>query len=265
MEIELKNVTVVLEERKVLEDISLTLYTEGVTMLLGRNGAGKTTLMRTIIGQYRPKAGEVLLDGKSVLEWKSGERSRKISYIPQEREIPFGCTALEYAAMGQAPYTPFYKNYDKIGLQEAQRAMEELGIAHLADRQMTHLSGGEKKLVSIARTRVQKTPWMVLDEPMASLDFTRQHRFLRLLREESQKGLGIFLSIHDPSLAVQYADRILLLKENRIAGDFQRGENGFSPDLEPCLKNIYGNEVRLSKQQNRTVLFWKEDEDVYHS
>ncbi|MBM6829431.1 ABC transporter ATP-binding protein [Anaerotignum lactatifermentans] len=262
MEIELRQVSVFLGERPVLAEVNLRLLPEGVTMLLGRNGAGKTTLMKTILGRYRPKRGQVLLDGRPVEQWTAGERSRRIAYIPQEREIPMGCTALEYAAMGQAPYTPFYKNYDKIGLKEGAAALEELGIAALGARQMTRLSGGEKKLVAIARTRVQKTPWLILDEPTASLDFTREHHFLRLLRKESQKGRGVFLTIHNPSLAVQYADRILVLGEKSILGDFCREKDGFPRRLEECLRQIYGPEILLTEQEGRQALLWKEEEHV---
>lgn len=259
MEIKLKNVWVSLHKREILEDISLSLMPHGMTMLLGRNGAGKTTLFRTIIGQHQPNKGQVLLEERSISSWSHKERSRKIAYIPQEKEMPVGCTVLEYVSMGQAPYTPFYKSYDKEGLQMGREALEELGIGSLLYRQMVALSGGEKKLVAIARTRVQKTPWMILDEPLAALDFTRQHEILQRLRQESRRGKGVLLSIHDPSLAVQYADRILLLHEKRIAGDFIKGINGFSSKLEESLQRIYGKEVVLLEESGQKILYWKEE------
>lgn len=259
MEIELKNVWVSLHQQEILQDISLSLLPKGMTMLLGRNGAGKTTLFRTILGQHQPSGGQVLLEGRSISSWSHKERSRKIAYIPQEKEMPIGCTVLEYVAMGQAPYTPFYKSYDREGLQMGKQALEELGISSLLHRQMVALSGGEKKLVAIARTRVQKTPWMILDEPLAALDFTRQHEILQKLRQESRRGKGVLLSIHDPSLAVQYADRILLLHEKQIAGDFVRGVDGFSSDLEQSLQKIYGKEVVLLEEGGQKILYWKEE------
>lgn len=258
MGIELREVWVSLHGKVILQDISLTLCAEGVTMLLGRNGAGKTTLFRAVLGQQALAKGQIFLDGKPVQAWKPKEKSRKIAYIPQEKEMPLGCTAEEYTAMGQAPYTPFYKSYDKEGLRLARQILAEFGISHLAKRQMTQLSGGEKKLVAIARTRVQKTPWMILDEPLAALDFKRQHEILQRLRQESREGRGVVLSIHDPALAVQYADRILLLHERRIVGDFQRQKTGFSSELEKNLQNIYGKQVVLWEKEGQNLVYWKE-------
>ncbi len=179
--------------------------------LLGPNGCGKTTLFRTVLGLLAPLAGEVRVQGQPVHSWPRAEFARRVGYVPQAQAGVFGFEALDMVLMGRAARLPALARPSSADRALAPGCLEQLGIAHLALRPYTELSGGERQLVLIARALAQEPALLVMDEPTASLDFGNQIRVLDQIAALRARGMAVLLSTHQPEHALQVADRIALL------------------------------------------------------
>ena len=195
----------------VLRGITLT-HERGVGCVLGPNGAGKTTLLKCVLGLFKPRVGKVLLDGRDVLSMDYVSRAKLMSYVPQELNLRFPYVALEVVLMGRTPHLNLLLGPSRTDEEEAWRAMRLLGIDHLASRPFTSLSGGEKRLILIARAIAQGSKLMLLDEPTSFLDFRNKHVVLDLVRRvASEGGRLVLMTLHDPNLACMYCDKVFLM------------------------------------------------------
>jgi len=201
--------------RRVGAGVDFTLQQGETLAVLGGNGAGKTTLLRTLLGLLPAHEGRVTLDGASVHALRPQERARRIAYVPQTSTPPFAFTALESVSMGRAARMGAFARPGPGDVRAAHAALARLGIAPLAPRPVTQLSGGERQLVLIARALAQETPVLVLDEPTASLDFGHRAQVLAELDRLRAGGLTIVFSTHEPQHALAHADQALLLGEGR--------------------------------------------------
>ncbi|MDP2076258.1 ABC transporter ATP-binding protein [Hydrogenophaga sp.] len=202
--------------RVVGESISLSLSGGEVLALLGPNGCGKTTLLKTVLGVLPPRAGEIELDGRPLRDWSLAERARCVAYVPQGQASTFGFTALEMVLMGRTAHLGLLARPGARDRAIAQDALKRLGMAHLSDRSVHHMSGGERQMVLIARALAQQPRAVLLDEPTASLDFGNQGLVLRAVRTLAQEGLAVLLTTHDPNQALRCADRALLMREGTV-------------------------------------------------
>jgi iron complex transport system ATP-binding protein len=201
----------------VLKGVSLQVEQKSICALMGRNGSGKTTLLRCINAILRPAQGSILVQGRPIESLTRMEIARLISVVPQSIHTVFAYSALEMILMGSAVRI---SAWSAPGLQEKQKALEvldEVGIAALAHRPFNHLSGGEQQLVLLARALFQDAPIMLLDEPNSHLDFSNQHRIMGLMRDMVKKrGVTALISLHDPNLALNYCDQVVMLKEGSV-------------------------------------------------
>jgi iron complex transport system ATP-binding protein len=197
--------------RVLARGLSLSLAAGEVLCLLGPNGAGKTTLLRTLLGLLRPHAGSVLLDGRGLANLSRRRIARRLAYVPQAASGGFAYTARQAVAMGRAAQLGALAAPGPRDLALAGAALDRLGIARLADRPVTELSGGERQLVLIARALAQEAAALILDEPASALDFGNQVRLLRLLSGLARDGLGVLFTTHQPDHALLIADRVALL------------------------------------------------------
>lgn len=203
--------------RLVGTDANLTLKPGEVFCLLGPNGSGKTTLFKTLLGLLPVKAGAVLLNGESLHHLRRAEIARRIAYVPQSHIPPFPYSVHEVVLMGRTARLGLFAQPGRADRAAAHRALDTLGIAGLANADYTKLSGGQRQLVLIARALAQEAPFLVMDEPTASLDFGNQALVLGEIAGLAHRGLGILLSTHDPDHAFAIGTRVALLKEGRIA------------------------------------------------
>ena len=154
----------------VLEDVSFTVPAGDFLSVLGANGAGKSTLFRCLLGGLEGYTGAISLDGRDVRTFSRRELAARIAYIPQIHRPTFGYSVLDTALMGLTRHLSPFQSPSKALEQQALTALEQLGVAHLAQRNFAALSGGEQQLVLIARALCQQSDLLIMDEPTASLD-----------------------------------------------------------------------------------------------
>ncbi len=213
--ISLKGLTYCAGGQTILRDITFGLPRGELIGILGPNGAGKTTLLKTITGFLRPSHGQITVLGRNLYSMTPVERARKMALLPQNLEIPFSFSAQEMVAMGRYCHPG---REDEIHAKAA-RAMDACGISHLAHRPFSSLSGGERRLVLLARCLCQDSPIFLLDEATASLDIRRKMEVFELLRQEvNVEGRTVVIVVHDINLASLYLDRLLFIKDGNLIG-----------------------------------------------
>jgi len=201
----------------VLKEICMSVRQGSIFALMGRNGSGKTTLLRCINAVLKPLQGRVIVNGRDVREMNRIEVARSISLVPQGIYSAFSFSCLEMVLMGSAPRIKAWSAPGRIEKQKAMEILGEVGIEALTHRSFNHLSGGERQLVMLARALYQDAPVMLLDEPNSHLDFSNQHKVMKLTRELVKKrGVTALVSIHDPNLTLYYCDDVAMLKDGRI-------------------------------------------------
>jgi iron complex transport system ATP-binding protein len=217
--IELKNVTVVLGGRPVVDGVAATVPEGEWLALIGPNGAGKTTLLRAI-ARLVPFAGSIALEGRTTSEMARAELSRLLAIVPQEPSTPPWMTVAEYVLLGRTPHLGPLAKEGSRDRDAAARALARLDLLDFRQRRLGTLSGGERQRVVVARALAQEARIVLLDEPTASLDIGHQQQALDLLDAlRGESGLTLVAAMHDLTLAAQYADRMVLLDGGRVAVD----------------------------------------------
>lgn len=183
-----------------------------LTCLIGRNGTGKSTLLRTVAGLQPPLGGSVCVGGEAVASLAPAQRARRLAIVLTARPDAPNITVAGAVALGRAPYTGFWGRLSPQDAQAASRAMQLVGIAHMARRRLCSLSDGELQRAMIAKAIAQDTPCILLDEPTAFLDFPAKIELMALLRRLARdEGKTVLLSTHDIETALQTADSLWLL------------------------------------------------------
>ena len=227
--------------RTIGRDVSFALGTGEVICVLGPNGGGKTTLFRTVLGLLASHGGKILLDGKPIESLSRTEIAKLIGYVPQGHSGYFAYTVRDFVLMGRTAHVGIFSSPSKKDVEVANRALASLGMAHLAERPITEVSGGERQLALVARALAQEPKLLVLDEPTASLDFGNQVRVLERIAGLARTGIAILFSSHDPDHAFLCAQRALLLSEGRAL------EIGAPRDVirADTLQRLYGVSVQV--------------------
>jgi iron complex transport system ATP-binding protein len=221
--------------------VSFSLAAGEVLCVLGPNGGGKTTLFRTVLGLLKKHSGAVTLENDSIESLPRDEIARRAGYVPQGHSAYFAFTLREFVLMGRTSRMGAFSAPGSRDREVAEGALEALGIAQLADRPVTEVSGGERQLALVARALAQQPRLLVMDEPTASLDFGNQIRVLQKVTELAATGISILFSSHDPDHALLSAHRALLLGEGRAL------EIGAPKDVirSDTLERLYGVPIRI--------------------
>lgn len=206
-------------ERPVLRDVSFAVGANEVVYVLGPNGCGKSTLFNCLSGVYAPQGGRVLLDGNDLTHMAARRRARHIGLVPQNHAAAFAYSARDMVLMGRAPHLGLFETPGRVDVKAADAALAAVGLSHLAARPFNELSGGERRLVTIARGLAQESDLLLLDEPDAYLDPKNQHLAQETIVALARQGRSFLISSHSPNNALLYGDRVLLLEDGRVAAD----------------------------------------------
>jgi iron complex transport system ATP-binding protein len=217
--VKVRGLDVTLDGRPVLKGVSFDAPGGTWTAVIGPNGAGKSTLLRAILG-LRPGRGEVEVAGADPRALKPRQRARMVAYAPQSPNLPPGMTVFDYTLLGRSPYIPHLGRESSRDRAVAGEVLERLDLTELATRPLNHLSGGERQRVVLARALAQQTSVLLLDEPTTALDIGHQQQVMELIDQlRLADELTVVTTIHDLTLAGQYADRLILLSDGTVAAD----------------------------------------------
>ena len=219
MSLEAQKLAIGYPDRVVGTGLNVKVEKAEVLALLGPNGGGKTTLLKTLLGLLRPKAGEVRLDGAALSSRTVRQRAREIAYVPQTHIATFAFSVETVVLMGRTAHGDLFARPTSRDRMVAMAVLDRLGIAQLAPRPYTMISGGERQLVLLARALAQEPQFIVLDEPTANLDFGNQGKVLREIRALAASGLGVLFTTHDPNHALRAADRACLLRDGQLVAE----------------------------------------------
>ena len=218
--IETRGLRVEIDGRTLLRDVTLRAHPGEFVALLGANGVGKTTLLRTIAGLHPPSAGDVLLDGRNVAELPNRSRALAVAYVLAEDADIDDILVADTVRIGRYAFHPWWEwgatAHDDDAVERALRAAD---LQALAQRRVRSLSTGERQRVWLALALAQESPVLLLDEPTSHLDVRVAHAILQLLRAQTREGKTIVCAMHDLNEAAAYADRIVLLGDQRVLAD----------------------------------------------
>ncbi len=203
--------------QSVLRKVTFSVKQGDFFIIIGPNGSGKTTLLKVISGLEKRQSGTVNIFGRPGTSYTRKALAKTIALVQQLSSVDFPFTALEVVLMGRSPHLGMLGIEQKADVEIALQALEFTGVAHLSDRNLDQLSGGEQQRVFIARAICQEPEIMLLDEPTASLDLAHQIRVMDLMEKlKEEKGVTVVMVSHDVNLAAMYGSRLLLLKEGQI-------------------------------------------------
>jgi iron complex transport system ATP-binding protein len=248
--IAVEDLRVELGGRPILRGASLTVESGEWVTVIGPNGAGKSTLLKAVCGLL-PYEGAIHLNGSVAERLRRRDRARLVAMVPQKPQIPPGMAVQDYVLLGRTPYLSSLGRESQRDLDAVADVLDSLHLESFADRSLDTLSGGEAQRVFLARALAQGGNLLLLDEPTSALDIGHQQEVLDLVdRLRLDRGLTVLASMHDLSVAGEYADRLVLLADGLVAA------SGAPRDVltEKMLSEHYGARVRVIDGQHGPLI-----------
>ncbi|SDP43245.1 iron complex transport system ATP-binding protein [Actinopolyspora xinjiangensis] len=201
----------------VLSEISAGIGDGGWLGVIGPNGSGKSTLLKAMLGLVR-HTGRVRVDGRSVSGLRQRDRAKLLGYAPQLPQLPVGMTVTDYVLLGRTPHLGPLGREGARDLDIVTEVLERLDLLGFARRELSELSGGERQRAVLARALAQRTGVLLLDEPTTGLDVGHAQALLDLVDElRRERGTTVVTTLHDLTMAGQYAEHLLLLDTGRVS------------------------------------------------
>lgn len=247
MNIKLKNLRMTLGSFNFeIEDL---IFPEGkFSAVVGPNGAGKSTLLKCLASIIRCRSGSIIFDNQNQFLSSGKDLARMISYVPQELNLNFNYSVLDYVLTGRVAYIPLFSSPSSLDVEQALEALTFIGQSELADKPMLELSSGTRRLVLIARALAQNADILLLDEPISFLDPRNELEVLGLLKKlVEEKSKTVIASFHNLELAYAYADFIAFLKDGRLI-TCGKSENVINEEV---LRQVYGIEINVVDYQGK--------------
>lgn len=242
MSIEVKDLSFSYGKREVLHHINLEIPDGTLVNVLGPNGVGKSTLFRCILGLNAHYQGQIIVNGKDMRTLSVKQRAREISYIPQSHAPVYDYEVLDVVLMSTGADLGMLRSPGPRHVECAYAALERVGVAHLAHRTYTQISGGEQQLVLIARAIAQNARTIIMDEPTSALDYGNTVRVLSCVRQLAREGLSIVQSTHQPDQAFLYSDKTLVIYGGTVRA-FGDPKDVITREL---VSSIYGVDVEVN-------------------
>lgn len=234
--------------QQVLHDVELNLPEQGMTSIIGPNGAGKSTLLSIISRLATATSGVVQIDGKAISEWDSEQLATRLAILRQDNHLSLRLTVRDLVAFGRYPYTKGHPTVnDKAHID---RALQYLDLCKLKDRYLDELSGGQRQRAFIAMVLCQDTHYVLLDEPLNSLDMKHAVVMMQTLRRAADDlGKAVIMVLHDINFAANYSDCIIAMRQGRVA------YTG-TPDqiiTESVLSDLYDLPIKVHTLENQRI------------
>ena len=249
--LEVRQLTAGYGGKEVLQGMSFSLMPGELVGILGENGSGKTTLLKSICGIV-PHGGSCLVGGTDSRSLSPRALARQVSFIPQQSGISIDLSALDVVLMGFNPRLGLLEYPSQDMKQQARRALREVGLAGREEENYQTLSQGQRQLCMLARTLVSQARLLLLDEPESALDFGGRYRMLTQLRRCLGGHCGALVTLHDPQLALNCCDRLLLLGGGKLLGEICPKQDSLE-SMEEKLIGLYGG-LTLIRAENRQGL-----------
>jgi len=237
-----------------LHDLNLKLISGSLAALIGGNGSGKSTLIKLLCGLLRPQSGSIKLGGENLESFSRKQLARRVGYVAQTMSLIFPFTALEIVLTGRHPYVSGMGMEREEDLRIALDALDQVGVAHLANRPITVLSGGERQLVLVARAIAQSPSLLLLDEPAGFLDLKHRAQLVQVLRRlRDENGITCLVVTHDLMFLEPSFDQVFALRDGQIAA-----EGAPSAVLQSAiLQQIYGVGIHTLREEGK-IFVWSE-------
>ncbi|MCH7398148.1 heme ABC transporter ATP-binding protein [Belliella sp. DSM 107340] len=240
------NIHFCISDKPIIGEASVKLFPGQFTAIIGPNGAGKSTLFKLLSGDLTCSRGNILYNGRPIQKYRSKELAQIRAVMPQHTVLSFPFSAWEVVELGSlnAPR--------EISQQDIQDVMERLQIWHLRDRKYSLLSGGEKQRIQLARVLIQiwkNQPfprYLLLDEPISSMDVSLQHLVLAMLNDLKDRNIGVLAVLHDLGLVANYADQVIMMKAGSIAFQGNLSEVYNSKNLE----KLFGYPIQVKNHES---------------
>ena len=219
-------------EQEILKNVQAHFRQGRMTAIVGPNGSGKSTLL-SFLSRDKPSSGQVFLQGRDVSAIEGSEYARLAAVLPQQRETIADFMVKDVVVMGRFPYKQGFRDYTEEDRRIAAEAMEQAGVSSMAERRISHMSGGEIQRVMIAKTLAQRSQLVLLDEPTNHLDVKYKLALMKTL--QAYEGTVVMV-LHDLSLAVAFCHDVIMMKKGSIVKQGAAGEV-----LEPgLLQEVFG-------------------------
>lgn len=203
-----------------VSNVTLALDERQLIALSGANGSGKSTLLKMMARVLPPLAGSIRFENREIHDWPPKDYARRVGYLPQDPDPAFPMRAIDVVVSGRAPYLSRFAWETDRDWEEAERALALCDAAHLTDRYLDEMSGGERKRVFLARVLAGEPRLILLDEPLAALDLSHVQQFSMLLRDVVDRtGCTVVFAAHDLNWAAAYSDRMLVMQSGALVLD----------------------------------------------
>jgi ABC-type cobalamin/Fe3+-siderophores transport system ATPase subunit len=236
-----QDVTLAYDRLVVAEGLDVEIPAQGFTAIVGPNACGKSTLLRALARMIKPRAGTVLLDGRSIAELPSKQVARRLGLLSQTSTAPDGIAVMDLVARGRYPHQSLLRQWSRDDERAVHAAMAATRVDDLAARPIDELSGGQRQRVWLAMALALETQILLLDEPTTFLDIQHQIEVLDLCAELHEQGRTLVAVLHDLNQACRYATHLIALRDGKVVA---RGAPGDVVDAE-LVERVFGVRCRV--------------------
>lgn len=252
MKLNTENLNVELDNKAIVNDVSINIEKGEFVGIIGPNGSGKSTLLKTIYRIYKPKSGVIYLNGKDLSNISTKNVAKELGVLGQFNNISFDIKVKDIVLMGRTPHKNFLEGDSAKDYKIVKDSLEKVNMLEYYERSFSNLSGGEKQRVLLARALAQKVDLLILDEPTNHLDIKYQ---LQILNVVKSLGITVVVALHDLNLATAYCNKLYVMHNGKVVSCGK-------PDeilTESLIKQVYEVDAVIHKESNPMYITFKID------